>query len=76
LESQEQTLDNVAIKRHYLPSRVILHDPRLGSTTQALLKQVEINMPLVPEIFDFLATLKEQLHVHTARNALVHLKIP
>jgi hypothetical protein len=64
------------VEAYYLPGRVTLLEPRLGSTTQARLKQVEVNMPLVPGVFDFPATLKEQLPAPTARSALVHLKRP
>jgi len=64
------------IEAYYLPGRVTLLDARLGSTTRALLKQVEVNMPLAPGIFDLPATTKEQLRAHTARSALAHLKMP
>jgi hypothetical protein len=64
------------VETYYLPGRVILRDARLGSTTQALLKQVEVNMPLAPGIFDLPATPREQLRTHTARSALVPLKTP
>jgi hypothetical protein len=40
------------VEAYYLPGRVTLIAPRLNVTTQALLKQVEINMPLAPGIFD------------------------
>jgi hypothetical protein len=62
------------VEAYYLPGRVTLLDRRLGSTTQALLKQVEVNMPLAPGIFDLPVTPKEQSHTRTVRNALVHLK--
>jgi hypothetical protein len=35
-----------------IPGLVTLTDPQLRLTTRALLKQVEINMPLVPGVFD------------------------
>lgn len=64
------------VEAYYLPGRVTLLDPHLGSTTQALLKQVEVNMPLAPGIFDLPATPNEQVRTHTARSALAHLKTP
>jgi hypothetical protein len=39
------------VDAHALPGRVTVLAPRLGLTTQARLKQVEINMPLAPGIF-------------------------
>ena len=40
------------IDTYDIPGRVTLTDPQLRVTTRALLKQVEINVPLVPGIFD------------------------
>jgi hypothetical protein len=62
------------VETYYLPGRVTLRDPRFGSTTQALLKQVEVNMPLVPGIFDLPVTSKEPWRVRIARSVLAYLK--
>lgn len=64
------------VEAYYLPGRVTLLDRRLGSTTQALLKQVEVNMPLAPDIFDLLAGPKKQSRTRTARSVPMHLKTP
>lgn len=56
-----QYSDYRKIDTYYLPGQVILMDPQLRVTTQALLKQVEINMPLVPGVFDLSFLPKRRL---------------
>ncbi len=40
------------VETYYIPGHVKLIDPHLGLTTQAWVKQVEINTPLVQGVFD------------------------
>ena len=47
-----QYSDYRTIDTYEIPGRVTLTDPQLRVTTRALLKQVEINVPLVPGVFD------------------------
>lgn len=47
-----QYSDYRQIDTYSIPGRVTLTDPQLGLTTRALLKQVEINVPLAPGVFD------------------------
>jgi hypothetical protein len=57
------------VEAYYLPGRVTLVAPRLKVTTQAWLKQVEVNMPLAPGIFDLPAARQGQSLPHTAKAA-------
>jgi hypothetical protein len=64
-----QYSDYRRVESYYLPGRVTLVAPRLHVTTQALLKQVEINMPLAPGIFDLPAARQGQSLPNFAKDA-------
>jgi hypothetical protein len=61
------------IGAYYIPGRVTLKDRRLGFTTQAQVKQIEINMPLAPGIFDISSPTKGPSPIDDARQALTHV---
>ena len=64
------------VEAYSLPGHVTLLDPSLGATTQALLKQVEVNMPLAPGIFDMPSPPTAPLRAPHARSALASLPRP
>jgi hypothetical protein len=61
------------IEMYYIPGRVTLTDPQLGFTTQALVKQVDINVPLVEGTFDVPAPAREQVPIPGTSRAVWRL---
>ncbi|MCZ6874719.1 MAG: hypothetical protein O7G88_14510 [bacterium] len=70
------------VASYHIPGHVTLIDPQLGFTTQAWVKQVEINTPLAPGVFDLSSLLhqppspqpqpKQAWHHHQARGQIRH----
>lgn len=61
------------IGAYYIPGRVTLKDRQLGITSQALLKQIEINMPLAPGTFDISSPTMGPSPIDHVRQALTHV---
>jgi hypothetical protein len=59
-----QYRDYRKIGAYYIPARLTLRDRQLSITTQALLKQIDINGPLAPGTFDWPPSSEEQSHFH------------
>jgi len=54
------------IGAYYIPGRVTLTDPSLGVVTRALVKQVDINIPLAPGVFEISGSATEPNQVYGA----------
>jgi hypothetical protein len=68
-----QYRDYRKIGAYYIPGRVTLKDLQLGIISQALLKQIEINMPLARGTFDISSPTMGPSPIDHARKALTHI---
>jgi hypothetical protein len=55
--------DYQKIGAYYIPGHVTLQDRQINITTQAVLKQVDINVPLAADVFDFPAPPERQSRI-------------
>lgn len=64
--------DYRSVAAYAIPARVTLIDPQLGLTTRARVKQIEINTPLAPGVFDLSAGRQRRLMTRSPINDARH----